>query len=63
MPKPLIYKHSKVVKLNEIQYNTLKKLETYNIRVCDFIRDAISEKLEREKIEIVKPKLKNECPF
>ena len=63
MPKPLIYKYSKVVKLTETQYQTLKKLEKYNVRVCDFIRDAIAEKLQREKIEIVKPKEKNNCPF
>jgi hypothetical protein len=63
MPKPLIYKHSKVVKLTEVQYQTLKKLENYNVKVCDFIRQAIAEKLQREKIEIVKPKINNECPF
>lgn len=63
MSKPLIYKHSKVIKLTEFQYQTLKKLEKYNVRVCDFIRDAISEKLQKEKIEIVKPKIKNNCHF
>ena len=63
MPKPLIYKHSKVVKLTELQYQTLKKLEKYNVRVCDFIRDSISEKLKKEKIEILKPKGVNKCPF
>ena len=63
MPKPLIYTHSKAVKLTEVQYQTLKKLEKYNVRVCDFIREAISEKLQREKIEIVKVKEKNKCPF
>jgi len=63
MPKPLKYTHSKVVKITEVQYQTLKKLESYNVRVCDFIRDAIAEKLQREKIEIVKPKIKNDCPF
>ena len=63
MPKPLIYTKSKVVKLTEVQYQTLKELEEYNVRVCDFIRDAISEKLQREKIEIVKPKIKDICPF
>lgn len=31
MPKPLIYTHSKVVKLTELQYQTLKKLEKYNV--------------------------------
>lgn len=63
MPKPIKYTKSKVVKLTEVQYQTLKKLEKYNVRVCDFIRDSISEKLQREKIEILKPKEKNICPF
>jgi hypothetical protein len=63
MSKPLKYKKSKVVKLTEVQFQTLKKLENYNIRVCDFIRDAISEKLQRDKIKIVKPKQKDICPF
>lgn len=63
MSKPIKYTRSKVVKITETQYQTLKKLEKYNVRVCDFIREAISEKLEREKIEILKPKEKNICPF
>lgn len=63
MSKPIKYTKSKVVKLTEVQYQTLKKLEKYNVRVCDFIRDSISEKLKREKIEILKPKGVNKCPF
>ena len=62
MSKPIKYTKTKVVKLTEIQYQTLKKLENYNIRVCDFIRDAIQEKLKRDKHEILKPK-KEYCPF
>jgi hypothetical protein len=62
MPKPLIYTESKVVKLTKIQSTTLKNLRKYNIRVCDFIRDAISEKLERDKHEILKQK-KEYTPF
>lgn len=61
MKKPLKYTHSKVVKITETQYNTLKKLEKYNIRVCDFIRDAIAEKLKREGHEITRKK--EYCPF
>jgi hypothetical protein len=53
---------TKVIKLTKVQYNTLKKLENYNVRVCDFVRDAIAEKLEREKHEILKPKAEY-CPF
>jgi len=62
MSKPIKYTKSKVIKLTEVQYNTLKKLENYNIRVCDFVRDAIAEKLERDKHEILKPKA-DYCPF
>lgn len=61
MPKPIKYTKSKVVKLTEVQYNTLKKLENYNIRVCDFIREAISEKLQREGHEITRKITR--CPF
>jgi len=63
MSKHIKYTRSKVVKITETQFQTLKKLEKYNVRVCDFIRDAIAEKLQREKIEIVKPKIKDICPF
>lgn len=62
MSKSIKYTKSKVIKLTEVQYNTLKKLGNYNVRVCDFVRDAITEKLEREKHEILKPK-KEYCPF
>lgn len=59
--KPLKYTHSKNVKFTKIQFETLKKLESYNIRVCDFIRKAVSEKLERDKHEILRTK--QHCPF
>jgi hypothetical protein len=62
MSKPIKYTKSKVIKLTEVQYETLKKLENYNVRVCDFIRIAIQEKLERDKHEILKPKAEY-CPF
>jgi hypothetical protein len=62
MSKPIKYTKSKVIKLTEVQYKTLKKLENYNVIVCDFVRDAITEKLERDKHEILKPKAEY-CPF
>ena len=62
MSKPIKYTKSKVIKLTEVQYETLKKLENYNVRVCDFIRIAIQEKLESDKHEILKPKAEY-CPF
>ena len=63
MPKPLKYTKTKVLKVTEPQYKTLKKLEGYNIRVCDFIRDAIAEKIQREGYEIKQKAKKSDCPF
>lgn len=57
------YTKNKVVKITEDQYKTLKKLEQYNVRVCDFIRIAIKEKLERDYLEIKKRAIKSDCPF
>lgn len=36
------YTKVKVLKITETQFNTLKKLDSYNINVADFIRAAIS---------------------
>lgn len=62
MAPPVKYTEVKSIKLTKIQSKTLKNLRKYNIRVCDFIRDSISEKLERDKHEILKPK-KEYTPF
>ena len=57
------YTKSKVIKITDIQFETLKKLESYNVRVCDFIRDAISEKIKREGFEIIEKSKKDYTPF
>jgi hypothetical protein len=62
MPTPQKYTEVKTIKLTKIQSTTLKNLGKYNIRVCNFIRDAIAEKLERDKQEILNPK-KEYSPF
>jgi hypothetical protein len=63
MGKPLKYTKVKVIKITDTQFQTLKKLESYNVKVSDFIRDAISEKIKRDYEEL-KPKPKKEyCPF
>ena len=62
MGKPLIYTKVKVIKITETQHKTLIKLDSYNINVAKFIRDAISEKIKREYLELI-PKPKNNCPF
>lgn len=57
------YTKVKVIKITDQQYQTLKKLDSYQINVAQFIRDAISEKIQREYSVLI-PKLKKEyCPF
>jgi hypothetical protein len=63
MPRPIKYNKPRTIKFSEVQDNTLNKLASFNINVAEFIRQAISEKLQREKIEIVKSKEKNIYPF
>ena len=53
MGKPLIYTKVKVIKITETQHKTLIKLDSYNINVAKFIRDAISEKIKREYSELI----------
>jgi post-segregation antitoxin (ccd killing protein) len=62
MATPIKYKKVKVIRISEVQDSTLKKMKSYKINVASFIRDAISEKLQREKHEILKPKPEY-CPF
>ena len=66
------YTHKQSFNTNEKQHNTLNLLRNkYNHNVSKFIRDAINEKLNREKNDIYKnyneiqlylKKLEN-CPF
>ena len=53
---------TKVIRINETQYLTLKKMKSYNVDVGKFIRDAISEKIKREYKDLI-PKPKDRCPF
>lgn len=51
-----------VLKISKTQKETIEKLRARKIKVGEFIRDAISEKIKREANElIIKPK--NNCPF
>lgn len=56
-------KYTKVItlKITETQKQTLDKLSSRNIRVSNFIREAIKEKIQREASEL-KPKIKEEKP-
>lgn len=63
MATPKKYTKVKVIKITEIQYETLKKLDSYQINVAKFIRDAIAEKIKREYSELIPKPNKNICPF
>lgn len=52
-----IYTEQMSLKISATQKQTLSKLEERNIKVSQFIRDAIKEKLQRDcKDLVVKPK-------
>ena len=53
---------TKVIRITQIQHTTLIKMQSYNIDVGNFIRQAISEKIKRDYTDLL-PKIKNECPF
>ncbi len=48
------------IRISAEQKRTLDKLKEYNVNVAQFVRNAIKEKLEREKAQIIN---KNLCPF
>ena len=60
--KPL-YTEVFTLKISSTQKRTLEKLKSRNIKVSDFVRKAISEKIQRDYAEL-QDKLKREyCPF
>lgn len=52
----------KVIRITHVQHTTLIKMQSYNIDVGNFIRQAISEKIKLDYADLL-PKIKNECPF
>jgi len=56
------YTKTKVIRITDLQHKTLQKMKSLNVDVGNFIRIAITEKLERDKHEILKPKAEY-CPF
>jgi len=57
--------HTKNITINvsEIQYKTLEKIRANNIKVGNFIREAIAEKIKREYQQLILKPKKSECPF
>ena len=43
------YTKTKVIRITETQHSTLKKMKSLNVDVGRFIREAIAEKIQREK--------------
>lgn len=60
---PLKYTKTLNVKITDVQYETLKKLKSRNIKVSNFIREAIKEKINREAEELKPKPIKDNCPF
>ena len=63
MATPLKYSKVKVLKITETQHQTLKKLDSYQINVAQFIRDAIHEKIQKEYKDLIPKPKKEYCPF
>jgi len=63
MGKTVKYTKVKVIKITEIQHNTLKKLDSYQVNVADFIRTAIQEKIRRDYEYLIPKAKKSDCPF
>ena len=57
------YTKVKVLKITDIQYQTLLKLDSYQINVAQFIREAIQEKIKREYKDLIPKPEKFKVPF
>jgi hypothetical protein len=57
------YNKVKVLKITQIQHDTLKRIDSYGINVAQFIRDAIAEKIQREYKDLIPKPKKIDCPF
>lgn len=54
---------SKTIRFTESQMNSLSILESYNVNVNQFIRQAIKEKLQKEWKQIKEEKERIKLPF
>ena len=63
MTRPVKYSKVKVLKITDVQFETLKKLDSYNINVAEFIRNAIAEKIKREYKDLLPKPKKEYCPY
>lgn len=63
MGKPLKYSKVKVIKITEIQFNTLEKMRNRKVNVAQFIRIAIAEKIKRDYADLQVKEEKFKIPF
>lgn len=61
--KPLKYNEVYILKITKTQKQTLQKLKQRNIKVADFVRKAIQEKISRDYQELQPKEEKTFCPF
>ena len=57
------YTKTKVIRISQIQHDTLKKMQSYNVDVGKFIREAIKEKIKIEYSELIPKPEKIKIPF
>lgn len=58
-----IYTEVFTLKISATQKRTLDKLKSRNIKVSDFVRKAIAEKINRDYAELQEKPKKEYCPF
>ena len=58
-----LYAEVFTLKISSTQKRTLEKLKSRNIKVSDFVRKAISEKIKRDYAELQDKPKKEYCPF
>ena len=63
MTRPVKYSKVKVLKITDVQFETLQKMKLYNVDVAEFIRNAIAEKIKREYKDLLPKPKKEYCPY
>ena len=58
-----LYTEVFTLKISSTQKRTLEKLKSRNIKVSDFVRKAIAEKIKRDYAELQDKPKKEFCPF
>ena len=63
MSRSPLYTEVFTLKISKQQKQTLEKLKSRNIKVSSFVRKAISEKINRDYVELQDKPKKEYCPF